>query len=288
MNKKFKFIISTAVAMVLTLGLATSVFADSFESNKFIDEKQEIFKPIIEQIYSDYGELYDFENFEFKTYNFAKGDDNYIGIDVFVDMTLTRHPKDNPYFKGELDALKNFDNNDSLKSSLEEEISKQIKDIENEYYQVPNRTTFTYAYKLDDLKVDGITSKNNYSIEDYYYMVGDEENTLLQADKLNKIEDKTESYEKGYRELLSLTKENLIDKNRISFSRGNVSYDRIAARDWALDNADEPQEYPSKEVPGTDCANFVSKALRAGGIPEDKPGKCMVRVIGEDGLEIIG
>ena len=30
MNKKFKSIISTAFAMVLTLGLVTSVFADSF------------------------------------------------------------------------------------------------------------------------------------------------------------------------------------------------------------------------------------------------------------------
>lgn len=273
MNNTFKSIISTAIAIVLTLGFTNFAFADNFETNKFIDEKQKIFKPIIEQIYNDYGELYDFKNFEFKTYNFAKGDNNYIGIDVFVDMTLTRHPEDNLYFKGELDALKKINNNDSLKSFLEKEISERIRDIENEYYQVPNRTTFTYAYKLDTLKENKMNLKNDYSIEDYYYIVGDEEKTLLEADKLNKIEDKSVSYEKGYKELLNSTKEILLDKNRMTSFRGNTSYDRIKARDWALDNALKEQEYPSKEVQGTDCANFVSKSLRAGGIPEDKPGE---------------
>jgi hypothetical protein len=53
----------------------------------------------------------------------------------------------------------------------------------------------------------------------------------------------------------------------------SFSCDRLAARDWANANACFRPEYPSKQADGTDCANFVSKALNAGEIPADKAGK---------------
>ncbi|AZK47978.1 amidase domain-containing protein [Paenibacillus lentus] len=53
----------------------------------------------------------------------------------------------------------------------------------------------------------------------------------------------------------------------------SFTYDRIAARDWARDNYDADPEFPSDDVQGTDCANFVSKAIHNGGIPQDKKGK---------------
>lgn len=56
-------------------------------------------------------------------------------------------------------------------------------------------------------------------------------------------------------------------------TQASFTYDRIAARDWAWTNWDEDPEYPSDKVPGTDCANFVSKALNAGGIPQDVDSK---------------
>ena len=70
--------------------------------------------------------------------------------------------------------------------------------------------------------------------------------------------------------------------------RASFTYDRIAARDWAWDNWDADPEYPSSTVPGTDCANFVSKALNAGGIPEDRSGKWYRATPGVVGQEIIG
>lgn len=59
-----------------------------------------------------------------------------------------------------------------------------------------------------------------------------------------------------------------------TFTRASGFYDRLAARDYAKRHgADEP-EFLSNNIPnGSDCANFVSKCLRAGGIPVDRSGK---------------
>jgi len=52
-----------------------------------------------------------------------------------------------------------------------------------------------------------------------------------------------------------------------------ASYDRIAARDYALAHAFDVPEFSAANGMGSDCANFVSKALIAGGIPVDRTGK---------------
>ena len=271
MNKKLTSLI-LIVAVVLSMDCAGRVFAESIDNTGFAAPRQEMFEPILQQIYNDYGELYEFENFEFKTFNFTKDDEDYIGIDVLVDMTLTRHPKDSPYFKGVAEAIKAYEDNDYLRSSLEKEIYEEIKDVESECYLVPDRTTFTYAYKAADSNYRCL--KCNYSLEDCYYRVDGEETELIPADELNQVEDESALFEEGYESLMNSARELLLDKYKAaSPNKIDVSYDRIAARDWARKNAFAEQEYPSKEVSGTDCANFVSKALRAGGIPKDEPGE---------------
>ena len=209
MNKKLTSLI-LIVAVVLSMDCAGPVFAESIDSNRFATPNQEMFEPILQQIYNDYGELYDFENFEFKTFNFTKDDEDYIGIDVLVDMTLTRHPKDSPYFKGVAEAIKAYEDNDYLRSSLEKEIYEEIKDVESECYLVPDRTTFTYAYKAADSNYRCL--KCNYSLEDCYYRVDGEETELIPADELNQVEDESALFEEGYESLMNSARELLLDK----------------------------------------------------------------------------
>ncbi len=52
-----------------------------------------------------------------------------------------------------------------------------------------------------------------------------------------------------------------------------VSYNQDAAVKYAVDNATAEPEFSSANGLGSDCANFVSKSINAGGIPVDKDGK---------------
>lgn len=52
----------------------------------------------------------------------------------------------------------------------------------------------------------------------------------------------------------------------------SVSYDADAAVKYAIDNATATPEFSSDNGLGSDCANFVSKCINAGGIPIDNAG----------------
>ena len=51
-----------------------------------------------------------------------------------------------------------------------------------------------------------------------------------------------------------------------------VSYNKDDAVDYAVEHATDEPEYSSANGNGSDCANFVSKCVNAGGIPQDKTG----------------
>ncbi|MBD9287065.1 MAG: hypothetical protein EGS40_07495 [Agathobacter sp.] len=63
--------------------------------------------------------------------------------------------------------------------------------------------------------------------------------------------------------------ESLID----TFNIRSVSYNKNSAVKYAKDHAKDAPEFSSANGMGSDCANFVSKCLHAGGIPIDKDGK---------------
>ena len=110
----------------------------------------------------------------------------------------------------------------------------------------------------------------------FYRTDTNEKILLTDSDDLADVENFAASYQAGYQTMEKLKNDvDIVTKNADSTvsEKASFTYDRIAARDWAWDNWDADPEYPSSTVPGTDCANFVSKALNAGGIPVDKPGK---------------
>lgn len=275
---------SVFMASVICLGLQTSVFANenvssgsldsSFSSSLETQAAETAFLDIKDQIIKDYGELYELDDF---SYDYKVRDNQgkkYLDINVYVDMTLTRHPSQSPYVLGMQKALNEVEDT-SIKNELQAEIDSYVKEIETMYFNIPDSATFTYAIELDNNKnLRTKSSDANYKL--FYRTDTDEEILLIDTDSLAEVEDFDEVYQSGYKaleKLESVAKTPLLNSDSTASTKASVSYDRIAARDWAFDNWDATPEYPSSTVAGTDCANFVSKALNAGGIPEDKSGK---------------
>ena len=151
-------------------------------------------------------------------------------------------------------------------------MNARIQEITEECYMIPCRTTFPYAINADTVQSLARNSIQKTDLDNYYYRVDAAETILYCADRLTEPADALTSYNAGYAEALKMEADLDIAAVPQTVSNADYTYDRIAARDWALDNAWADPEYPSDVVPGSDCANFVSKALCAGGIPEDVPG----------------
>ena len=158
---------------------------------------------------------------------------------------------------------------------MQDEIDAYVTEIETLYFNIPNRSTFTYAVEMGNVAhTNSLSTNADYKL--FYRTDTDEKILLTDSDDLADVENFAASYQAGYQTMEKLKNDvDIVTKNADSTvsEKASFTYNRIAARDWAWDNWDADPEYPSSTVPGTDCANFVSKALNAGGIPEDKPGK---------------
>lgn len=225
------------------------------------------FDEIKGQIIQEYGTIYNLDNFSYEYKIRKENDKNYIDMDIYVDMTLTRHPSESPYVKGMEKALEEVD--ETKKDLLQNEINSYITRVEDEAYNISDKSVFTYTVSLKN-DVETYSLDTNKAPIYYRYNVGDEI-FLVEESSLEDVEDASIQQENGY----MFAKEELEESGEANFKAAYASftYDRKVARDWAIKNAHEDPEYPSKDVPGTDCANFVSKALNKGGIPQDKSGK---------------
>ena len=281
---RYRKMVPIFMASIICLGLHTSAFANenalsesvsSGSSNSLETQTAKAaFSDIKEQIIKDYGELYTLDDF---SYDYKVRNDQgkkYLDINVYVDMTLTRHPSQSPYVLGMQKALNEMEES-FLKKELQDEVDSYVKEIETLYFNIPDSSTFTYAVELnDDNGLRTMSSETDYKL--FYRTDTDEEILLADADNLAEVENFDEVYQSGYQAMEKLEADaetSMLNSESTVNTQASVSYDRLAARDWAFDNWNATPEYPSSTVAGTDCANFVSKALNAGGIPEDKSGK---------------
>lgn len=265
----FKKVFAVVISFVLVLGISPTIFAD--ESNHIDKSNAEMnlvdiaYNDIKDQIINDYGQLYKLDNFSYDFATRQEQGQQYFDIDIYVDMTLTRHPAESPFVKGMQQAL--VDSTDEAeKEMLQKEIDTYVSEIQDEYLNIPNRSTFTYSIGVNNMELFSSDQTPAYQI--YYRTDTENEVVLIENEKLAEVENEAAKFQEGY---------NVLDDMKFSQSLHNtlaaVTYDRAAARDWARDNYNEDPEYPSKNVGGTDCANFVSKAINNGGIPQDKKGK---------------
>lgn len=121
--RKFKVLVSgcLALSMVLSTGYVivpaknnkVTMQANAVVKNKNIqnnstrisfDQAELLFDDLKEKLEYKYQGVYQFDNFQ-AIFNDVEKDDAFIDVDIVVDMTLIRNPKEAPYVQGMIEAL---------------------------------------------------------------------------------------------------------------------------------------------------------------------------------------
>ena len=146
-----------------------------------------------------------------------------------------------------------------------------LEDIEHAYQKRGNiQVLYTVILEKSDKNVEKkieIVSRFDTSDD------ADSILTSLNAIKASREDYNLDAYKHGEDTLNSII---MVLSNRniyVEKATYNIQYDRIQARNWARDNRSAVPEYSSANGYGSDCANFVSRALNYGGIPQDINGK---------------
>jgi|GEM_PF-1319136 len=277
-------IVSLALVLMMLVGLSGKVFAKEAGEALLVSQTigsqdimntsvslsdgqaQVIFDKLKDRILNEYGEAYSLTNFkgEFNNERTEAGT-VLIDVNIYTDMTLTRHPSDSSFVKGMFEALSQVESV-SEKQFIDNKIDEYVKEVETLYYNKADASVFTYAIEL---KVNKLLDKQepNLAVDyDLYYRTDAEEVVLEPVTTERKAEDSLEAEKNGMEYVSRL--QSSLPKNTIQAG----FYDRIAARDYAIAHATDTPEFSASNGQGSDCANFVSKALNAGGIPIDRSG----------------
>lgn len=269
----FKKIFSIMILFLILMN-PTSSFAvtDINYSDNYISEteKQTIYQMIEKQLISTYGDDYKFEDFEFRMKKEKELEqDIFINIDVSVEMTLKKSVKENAFIQGmmnEINLLNHNEKNIALKS-----IEPLVSDIE-EAYNKPRKVSVLYTANLDK------KNRSERNIQLFSRIdLSEGEYILTSVDKVleNKIKNEKNAFENGKSAIKEITYQS--NMSTLNFKSNNllssVRYDRIAAAKWAKNHREDTPEYSAAIDNGSDCANFVSKAINSGGIPQDVYGK---------------
>lgn len=269
-----KKIIILVISLIMIMTSSISALEMSgIEENNYISISNSVYDKIFEEIRDivlyKYGDLYSFDNFSYEIENERiDGDDILVDIDIFTEMTLTKHPLEGQLIKSMNDKIALIANK-AEKEYLQNEVDKIVKEVEELYYDKKDDTLIKYTVRIENannknvIKFDGVKYSLYYRTDVTYDKV-----ILEPVKKIIKIN--------SDKEKINENAENAISSFLSSFNKitaSSFTYDRLAARDYAIDHATDEPEFSKANKQGSDCANFVSKALNAGGIPTDKKGK---------------
>ncbi|MDE6968493.1 MAG: amidase domain-containing protein [Eubacterium sp.] len=234
----------------------------------YMTEKQteNIFQAVKENMNAGYGDVFTFDNYEV-LFGDERVNDDYISvnIEVVADMTDIRHPEENPFMRGMAAAIEEITDSDKKAVAVrkyEEHLQKQMT-----CYQKPIETGFLYQVHLPLANSSGRSVENEYEL---FHMVDAEDGDILTPAGPDEIFQELYTEADGRNYVEEMYKEGLT-KDDIMQTRA-VSYNKSAAVRYAKNHATDEPEYSTANGMGSDCANFVSKCLNAGGIPEDRAG----------------
>ena len=266
-RKVMSFAVVGAVILSLMMpGMPVNAAQEVAVTNEtsFLGEEQvdAICKAVVENIEENYEGVYAFDNYDITVHNQTEeGDTLYVDVDVLVDMTLIRNPKDSPYMMGMKAAL------DEIAGAEEKEIAQQEYDAYLQkimpYYNLPVLTGFLYRVYVPTIMV--LDSESDFRFDMYHRMdITDEEvilSEVLEDEQYTEIGDNEDGRNYINEVLISAAAES-----------SNTIYDASKAVAYAVAHAKDIPEYSSANNNGSDCANFVSKCINAGGIPQDRAG----------------
>ena len=214
---------------------------------------------VIENITESHAGVYTYDGFDVTLYNERQEDGNIIvDVDVLAERILIREPQDSPYVQGmkaEIEELNTLEEKEDAMLALAAFLQQA-----NQCYNVP--VTIAYCYQISIPEVAAVNADaTEYS---FYHRMDVEDGVILT--EMDQDETFVEAYDaEDGKEYITTALENKVQVLA-------VQYDKDKAVKYATDHATERPEYNSEDGTGSDCANFVSKSVNAGGIPEDRSG----------------
>lgn len=182
-------------------------------------------------------------------------------INIVVDMTLTQHPSESPYIQA-LSAMLSTSLSQDEKANLQSRIDEYINEIVSLYYNIPDTSSFLYTVSSP---LTTRYSGNSISYELFHRVEVGEGDYLFTPVDLDEVLENEDSIAANAAEEVAALQ---VNAENIMSPRTSVTYYRLEARDYAIAHATDVPEFNSSSD-GSDCANFVSKALNAGGFPID-------------------
>lgn len=214
---------------------------------------------VIKNITDSHAGVYTYDGFDVTLYNEHQEDGNIIvDVDVLAERVLIRDPQDSPYVQGmkeEIEALSNPEEKEAAMFVLDEFLQQAY-----ECYNVP--ITIAYCYRISIPEVATLSADAaEYS---FYHRVDVEDGAILTEMDEDEIFVEAYDVEDG-KEYINTALENNVQVLAVSYNKND-------AVKYATDHATDEPEYSTANGNGSDCANFVSKCVNAGGIPQDKTG----------------
>ncbi len=222
------------------------------ECDNKIDEIETDIKEWQENYYKS---AFTIENWEFDIENIEYVDGvKVIDIDAQADMTSVREVEDNPFVIGARYAISSCKEGTDT-SKAEAMLNDYIANEEREYL-VPYRTGFGYrAYIYGDcvsIKQRSYAGTiNGEDVYDYFDMPEGAEYIPVCT------------YDDGIKAVEDLLEEGLNSSGGV---RAYTGYNSSNAVNYAVAHATDTPEFNAASNTGSDCANFVSKCINAGGI----------------------
>lgn len=218
---------------------------------------------LVENITEKYEGVYSFENIDITIYNEHEDSSNIIvDVEVLADMILVRSPLKSPYVKGmtaEIQTIKNSAEKNIAMSAMNEYIQNA-----NQYYNVPVLTGFCYRVYVPKTAMMSSDVSDDY---EFYHRVDVEDGVILNEVNDNERMTEIKTIENG-KEFIS----SVISETSELARSLTVTYGADDAVAYAVAHATDIPEYSAANGNGSDCANFVSKCVNAGGIPQDYTG----------------
>lgn len=259
------FAIVTAFAMLFSFGGNTAIAATEPSVRlqcSILDQNQaDTISDYLEYcIVNKYEGYYNFDDFRVIFHNEQYLDDIYsVDVDVITDMTLIRNPEDSAVVSGMKQEVQRLAT--TRQNNMAQNVLDNYLDEVSEYYNKPVETGFLFRINIAAATVDGVNTATEF---DSFHRVDAEDGVILTPASQNEVFTEIGTKEDG---------KNLLSAEIAVLENRSVSYDKDEAVSYAVDNATAEPEFSSANGLGSDCANFVSKCINAGGIPVDNPGK---------------
>lgn len=260
-KKRIKKLVLLMPILLLCNCLCVAAMEPDENDSKMVREniREEIRKEIMQAQDSYYAGVYDFDNWKFQFDNETLDGTLYeADVSVSTNMILVRPYDQSPYYQGLMSAYDSTDIAKKKNAADIEAVTAEYKSMVEEYYLQPYETGFLYHAEVTD--TDG-----SISIQLYRGINQGEEYSWEKVEEEDRFCDLA-TYENGA-EMARQVEER---QTKATASAASSGYRASSAVTYARAHATDEPEFSGNG--NSDCANFVSKCIHAGGIPTDTAG----------------